>query len=102
MEPFFCCVNKKLFFTQARFTQGEYNLNKQFINPCVNAGLQYSKARDVPRYEAKKMVRPRGMFTSFYQARKIAVTLLYKLKTVDLSCFDPEEKSLSKWQKTAI
>ena len=43
-----------------------------------------------------------GMFTSFYQARKIAVTLLYKLKTADLSCFDPEEKSLSKWQKMAI
>ena len=48
------------------------------------------------------MVGDGWMFTSFYQARKIAVTLLYKLKTVDLSCFDPEEKSLSKWQKTAI
>ena len=42
MEPFFCCVNKKLFCTQARFTQDEYNLNKQFIKPSVNAGLQYS------------------------------------------------------------
>jgi hypothetical protein len=50
----------------------------------------------------KKMVRPRGMFTSFYQAQKIAVTLLYKFKTVDLSCFYTEEKILSKWQKTAI
>ena len=48
------------------------------------------------------MVRPRGMFTSFYQAQKIAVTLLYKFKTVDLSCFYTEEKILSKWQKTAI
>ena len=45
---------------------------------------------------------PTGDVTSFYQARKIAVTLLYKLKTADLSCFDPEEKSLSKWQKMAI
>ena len=45
------------------------------------------------------MVRPRGMFTSFYQAQKIAVTLLYKLKTVYLSCFYAEEKILSKWQK---
>jgi hypothetical protein len=42
------------------------------------------------------------MFTSFYQAQKIAVTLLYKFKTVDLSCFYTEEKILSKWQKTAI
>ena len=48
------------------------------------------------------MVGDGWMFTSFHQARKIAVTLLYKLKTADLSCFDPEEKSLSKWQKTAI
>ena len=70
--------------------------------PVCDRREQRSKARDVPRYEAKKMVRPRGMFTSFHQARKIAVTLLYKLKTADLSCFDPEEKSLSKWQKTAI
>ena len=48
------------------------------------------------------MVGDGWMFTSFYQAQKIAVTLLYKFKTVDLSCFAPEEKSLSKWQKTAI
>ncbi len=41
MEPFFCCVNKKLFCTQARFTQDEYNLNKQFIKPSINASLQY-------------------------------------------------------------
>jgi hypothetical protein len=42
------------------------------------------------------------MLTSFYHARKIDVTLPYKLKTVDLGCFCKEEKSLSKWQKTAI
>ena len=48
------------------------------------------------------LAHPRGMFTSFYQAQKIAVTLLYKFKTVDLSCFYTEEKILSKWQKTAI
>ena len=36
------------------------------------------------------MVGDGWMFTSFYQAQKIAVTLLYKLKTVDLSCFYTE------------
>ena len=35
------------------------------------------------------MVGDGWMVTSFHQARKIAVTLLYKLKTVDLSCFAP-------------
>ena len=44
MEPFFCCVNKKLFFTPKRFTQGVYNLNKQFIKSRVNAGLQYTNS----------------------------------------------------------
>ena len=38
------CVNLACVQNRFLFTQGEYNLDKQFITPRVNAGLQYRQS----------------------------------------------------------